>query len=313
MDETLIWYVLFLLLAVLGTVVALALNRKRKSKVLVVVRDLRNPSKRPRRYYALDDKKSSGIKLYTNLFKPAHEKLVPRFDMNAYEFDRRIYAVVGVSGHAEDDTLVPIHVPLVSGASAYEFSEELAGAVQKTHEYYDMVKELNLGSRVKLGAIEGDVASCGYEGVAIDYDTAQADGTLARQRIFISDPEEIRKMQVLGRGNGPKPHLSDMFNAQWVVNNFGIVPIDSVMVPLISNKEAVAQFNSKLNDRARSHESWLYRNREFVVLLMGLFVIMISGSVLWYGTVNAVSQYLAGAGQSVISLPHTSVLPNATG
>ena len=293
---------IILMMAIIGTIFIFVLNRKRKAKVLVVLKDWRNPSRKPQKYYAINSPGSIGFRLYTSLLAMKPTKVTPRFDMAAYTFDQRIYAYQGVTGHPGDDTIVPIRFPDVSQITAKETAKDWNVAVANTLDFYEKAKKYTIGSEVKVNENKGIIYDVGYEGITIDFNMTDANNKPYIQRETLSDWSKINQIRILSRGKGKSAQMSDLFNYKWLMNNFGIMSVQDVNVALGANKEAVAQFNTTIDIKATAKQTWLNRNA-ILMMVAGMFlVICIDAVILWSGTVSAVNNYLTHAGQSATGL-----------
>ena len=324
--------VIIVCVMIVAAVLLFVFNRKSKAKVIVVLKDFRNPALGPMKYYGIYDKGADTIRLYKTLISPGQASMTPPFDMRAYTHDGRVLCYRGVTGHMEDENLVPIHYAVVSQAAALETSKEIAAAIQNTQNFIAATSKFNIGDQVAyaydtprlLGGsekhkIEGLISDVGYRGVSILYaeEVENKDKTKSIiQKVHnVVEMKELAKINVVKKAEQkgtPEDRLSKFFNAEWVMQNLGVIPVDDVNVVLSSEKSAVAQFNSKVNDRVLSKQGWFARNREAVVLVVTIISLAIAFSIMAYSTQSYVTHVLGtaptGGGGGGNILGH--VLPN---
>lgn len=330
-NDLLIWIFLFSMLGILGIFMAIAANRKWKGFRLVILKDLRNPSGGSVRYWALyNSAKDDYVKLYSNLFRPFKNKITPPFDLSAYSYDRTIYALRGVSGHPEDENIIPIHLPLVSAAGATQYSSEASGAVIRTLKLMDRIlaKKLRISDVIELDNQSYYVKSIDYNGVTIAYEGEEEiknkDGTISKHKVEYSQLLDLDRLDELKITIPAKdrelPSYIDFFNTGWVMQTLGVVPVEDVNVVLSSQKSAVASFNSKVNERVLNKQGWFTRNVVLVQVILITMVFAIAFSIIIYATQNYVTsvgngvtassasfiQKLVGMGQTTGAIPTVS-------
>ena len=145
-----IWFTLLIMVSVLVAVIIFAWNRKRKGKILVIEKDFRNPFKGSRRYLLLYDKNINGLRLYTNVFKPKSEKLIPTFERDPFLWDSKtIYAYQGISGNPDDDNIIPIHKPIVSQSAAMQQAKEISNSLVNTMNFLEACKNYRVCVLIK--------------------------------------------------------------------------------------------------------------------------------------------------------------------
>ncbi len=333
------WLVFIVILIVLGLWFSFAMRRRMKAKRLIIWKDMRNPNAPAQKYFAVYDKKADYIRLYGNLFKPWQDAIIPPFNMASYLVDGRIYALRGVTGNPDDNNIIPVHYTLVGKAGAGAFAEELGGAVVNTLGFFEDCKRFRIGELVaythtkqagkeeQKTEVPGMIDSIDYDGIHFKYYNYMYDKDrkpiyddngqqkLEEKFIVLADSVELGKLKSQmtdeQKKKLPLPRYEDFFNATWVMNNFGIVPVDDANAVLESQKSAVAQFNSKVNERIMNRSSWLTRNASNVILVVMVFVIVLCNILLWYAlTQDATQLFNQARGASTITTNGISVLPN---
>ena len=267
--------VFFAMLGVIGYFSAVALNRKMKSKKLVVLKDFRNRSAPIQKFYVRADKKNGNrLILYKNLFQPTKSRIEPPFDLSAYTWNKVIYCVKGVTGNPDDENLVPVRIPLIGQISAHEISEELASALQKTYEFYDALKKFHIGDKVLYDNEDKLKHNCivvkfGYEGMVLKLEGSD-------RTIVIPDLSELKYVSITEHNpKGQPPSLQDILNVEWALHNFGIIPVDDANAILIQEKDAVLSVNSAILQREVDMANKWMRQLViigFVILAMGLAI-----------------------------------------
>ena len=330
-DVVLIWVVLLVMVSVLMVLVVFAWKRKRNGKILVIERDFRNPYKGSRKYLLLYDKRVNGLRLYSNVFKPRSEKLFPTFEREPFLWDKKvIYAYQGISGNPDDDNIVPVHKPLVSQAAALQQSKEISNSLINTMNFLEACKDYRVEQRATYTVndakeqrdVPGVIKSIGYAGVEFEYSyqDPKKENSIETRRIIFNELEQLKNLKpFLADGKpelmdkSPAPSYEDFITPQWVLNNFGIVPVEDVNVMLAKQKDAIASFNSSVNDRVMSHASWLTRNSASVMIIMLIFVVSLSTGILYYQWSQAMAIAVAAThGTAVAAVHPVSILPNVT-
>ena len=181
-----------------GAVVYLVLRRWQKSRVLIIEKDFRNPNRKERKFYAIYNDKEKYISLYSNLFQPFVSNIIPPFQLESYVHNGRVFAYQGVTGQPEDDNIVPVHYPLVSGASALETSKEISAATinnihkimyakryaidddveyvpieQPERNVFDAITNKMTKVKDKFDPIPGRVTNMTFNGLAVTFDIPQ--------------------------------------------------------------------------------------------------------------------------------------------
>lgn len=329
-----IWFTLIILIGVLVGLVIFAWNRKHKGKILVIEKDFRNPYRGPRRYLLLYDKRTNGLKLYSNVFKPTHEKLIPTFERDPFLWDSKtIHAYQGVSGNPDDDNIVPIHKPIVSQSAALQQAKEISNSLVNTMNFLAACKNYRVEQRAiykRMNGkdaleISGVIKGIGYVGVEFEYMYEDPkDKQVHTQRIIFNELSQLKNLQpvmVKGADGVERPELTDIKPAasyedfltpEWVMNNYGVVPVEDVNVMLAKQKDAIASFNSAVNDRIMSHSSWITRNATTVMIIVLVFVLAITNGILIYQWSQAMAIATASAHGAVAAVHPVSILPNVT-
>ena len=287
-----IWFTLLIMVSVLVAVIIFAWNRKRKGKILVIEKDFRNPFKGSRRYLLLYDKNINGLRLYTNVFKPKSEKLIPTFERDPFLWDTKtIYAYQGISGNPDDDNIIPIHKPIVSQSAALQQAKEISNSLVNTMNFLEACKNYRVGQNAVYkkdsNEIKGIITSIGYAGVEFEYkykNPKKEDEVLTQRVLFteISTLKNLKPVMVKDEEENEYAELTDIAAApsyedfitpEWVMQNYGVVPVEDVNVMLAKQKDAIASFNSSVNDRIMSHSSWITRNSTMLMVIVLVFVI----------------------------------------
>jgi hypothetical protein len=319
------------MISVLVSVVVFAWYRKRKGKILVIEKDFRNPYKGSRKYLLLYDKSINGLRLYSNVFKPKSDKLIPTFERDPFLWDSKvIYAYQGVSGNPDDDNIVPIHKPIVSQAGALQQAKEISNSLVNTMNFLAACKDYRNSQRAifTIGAdkqVEGIIKHIGYDGVQFEYTyiNPKTNEPLTKSIVFneLTQLKQLKPVMVKDEDekehpdlwNTPAPSTEDFLTTEWVINNYGIVPVEDVNVMLAKTKDAIASFNSAVNDRIMSHASWITRNATTVMIIVLVFVLAITNSILIYQWSQSMAIAVAAAhGGSAVTTHAVSILPNVT-
>jgi hypothetical protein len=309
------WFLIIafgVLLLILSVFVILVMLRKMKT-IRLTVRDMRNPGKSAEKYYAIYDKSIPTIRIYKNLFQPTSTFIMPPVDMKSYQFiDGAIYGYRGISGNQDEDTITLLSWPLVGQVNASQKSAHMSDAVCNTLKFMDVCRKYKVGSTVNFEldkeTLEGIITDMGYDGLEIVAMTKQ------KRLVEIEDLDGRRKVEkeeevpikyllstVTDISNAhikeiKKPEnekdigYDRFFTTDWMMANFGIVPINDVNVILRTQKEYIAEFNSRVNDRVQSRKSWLERNW----LVMTVAIAVISLAVGYAIESWATQQYISG-------------------
>ena len=326
-----IWFTLLIMVSVLVGIVIFAWNRKRKGKILVIEKDFRNPFKGSRRYLLLYDKNINGLRLYTNVFKPKSEKLIPTFERDPFLWDTKtIYAYQGISGNPDDDNIIPIHKPIVSQSAAMQQAKEISNSLVNTMNFLEACKNYRVGQNAVYkkdsNEIKGIITSIGYAGVEFEYkykNPKKEDEVLTQRVLFteISTLKNLKPVMVKDEeGNeyaeltdiAAAPSYEDFITPEWVMQNYGVVPVEDVNVMLAKQKDAIASFNSSVNDRIMSHSSWITRNSTMLMVIVLVFVIAITNGILIYQWSQAMAIATASAHGASVATKAVSILPNVT-
>ena len=330
-----IWFTLLIMISVLVGIVLFAWNRKRKGKILVIEKDFRNPYKGPRRYLLLYDKNINGLRLYTNVFKPKSEKLIPTFERDPFLWDSKIiYAYQGVSGNPDDDNIIPIHKPIVSQSAAMQQAKEISNSLVNTMNFLAACKDYRVEQQAVYTRqngkdtveISGVIKSIGYAGVEFEYryQDSKNERQVLTQRILFTELSALKNLKpvMVKDANGvehadltdikPAPSYEDFLTPEWVMNNYGVVPVEDVNVMLAKQKDAIASFNSSVNDRIMSHSSWITRNSTTIMIIVLVFVLAITNGILIYQWSQAMSIAVAAAHGTTSTAHAISILPNVT-
>lgn len=320
-----------ILIMALGGVGVFALRRKSKAKV-AVIRDLRNPSAPEKKFYFYPNSKAGYIALYSNLITPFSSGITPPTDLRPYIYwDKRLYGYVGVSGKAEDDNIVLLRRPMVGQVEAQLQAQSLADAIQKTLGFYEVCNNYRINDEVEFLDVEseedenekyqGRIVDMGYEGIVIEAETwldrtveVIEDGRKVKEKrrekkthtFTLTSAEAVAeaKLKVIkaaGKSVALSAGIDRFFNEKWVSVNLGIVPVDDVNVMLRSQKEFIAEFNSKVNDRVLARQSWLERNMVLVSVVLVVVGLSIAFAIMAYAT----QQYVTG------TIGHTSSALNS--
>lgn len=318
---------------VLGAVAAFAGNRRLKSKKLVV-KDMANPNNPIEKYYAIYDKNKDAIYLYSNLFKPFKSSMEPPFNMKAYVDKGEIKALRGVTGNPDDRNIVPVRTwPIVGRTGAKEFSSELAGAVANTEAFIRQCTPYRVGQQVEfvgnhkgknITSVKGQIIRIGYEGIVISYDKVVTgkDGltTAEKAELAFAEPKQIEGLNSITLPEDvsklPVTPLSNFFNDEWVMNNFGVIPVDDVNAVLESEKSAVAQYNSAVETRQQQRLSWAARHGP-ELLIITFFAVSVILSIIYWNSIDALitSHVNAAIGVSTAQNHNTilsGILPQPT-
>lgn len=320
MDETLIWLFLFSMLGVLGIFIAIAANRKYKGYKLIILRDFRNFAKGPTKYWALYRVgKDSAVKMYANIFKPTKSEMTPPFDLGAFSYNRTIYAVRGVTGHPEDDNIVPIHIPLVGQGSAIAYSNEISSAVISALAHKQAVEaaDISVGDIVDYRDSRWIVSSIGADGVELHGQIADGGGSGADiPKAFVADTSEYARFKPVSKCADRTPQaLSAYLGPDWVFRYLGLVPVQDANIILRSAKDAIATFNSAIQERQQSVMSMFARYPWLIPMALLSFVVVISASIIWYSVsqdAGSVASTATAAIQHLVGLTATSTIPVAT-
>ena len=334
MNDFWIYVFLIAMVGILAIFIAIAANRKMKGFRIIVLRDFRNPNKKNVRYWAMfDSRKDQSIKLYSNIFRPMKNKIMPPADMSGYSFDRQVYAFQGVSGHQDDDNIVFIHLPLAGRASANEYSILLSEAIQKTLDFYDAFRLLKIKDesgnlhQLKIGDIldynnqKYTVTNIDYNGVVLSYDKTvqkrdknnQIFNDTVRESIRFQNLSDLQSARLIQEPEDAiSPNYAQFFNTDWVMQNFGVIPVEDVNVMLTTQKDYISSFNSQLRARAESKMGIFARYPWLLPMSIMTFVVAISCVMIWYAITQDTSQVAntaTSAIQHILGLTTTNSTP----
>lgn len=325
-DLLLIVVLLMIGLSLFGLVAFFVLRRWSRALVLIVDRDLRNPNLQPQKYYAVYDAKEKYIALYRNLLQPFITKIIPPFEMRSYVFDKRVHCLIGVSGNPEDDNFVAVHYPVVGLAGAREFAKETSGAFLKALNDMDIAKNYRLDDEVdyidlKKDKVSGKITNIDYHGIAITFDDPYRGtkplsvgiSTLVYDDFKVSDkatklpigivvPYSATKHVINNTSHNKPSRLQDyaelFFNPDWIMQTFGIVPVDDANLVLANAKTAVSSFNSKIIARADAKMSWAARNQVVIGFAIVAIILCVSLAIVY----NVTATYVNGLGAQTSSV-----------
>ena len=326
-DYTWVWILLFAMLGVLAIFIAIAANRKLKGFRLIVLKDFRNPTAPPKRYWALfDSSKDAAIKLYSNIFRPMKNKIIPPFDLSAYSYNRMVFCLQGISGHPEDENIVPVHVPVVGQAGAVDYSNEISGAVLATLRLKETLekKNLKIGDVIEYENKQYTINDINYNGIELMHKELQTktarDGSdvskMQNLYTIVSNLEDIDTIKVRKtESKNRKPELINFFNPGWVFQNLGVVPVEDVNVVLQSEKSSVASFNSKVNDRVLAKSTIWTKYPWLIPMAIMTFVVVIGSTIFFYNISQSTATGEAGISSTAIAaIEHISgITPGANG
>lgn len=319
--------ILIVLLVVFGAITFFVVRRKVRAKP-ITIRDLRNPRKADETYYAIMDKKAGIIRFYSNLVTPLRSGILPPLDMRAYTFSGRLYGYRGVSGDPEDDNVALLRWPLVGQVDAAQQSSSIADAVQKTMLFFGACNNYKINDQVSFtynaSTYKGVITNMGYDGLEITapttyskkVETKDAQGKVTgieekeitenMRYIFATKPDidaaEITVTKAAEKESAISAQLSKFFTPQWSMVNYGVVPIDDVNQLRASQKDFIAEFNSKVDDRANSRKSWLERNILLVWVISLSLVLVVAYSIVIYTTSSAINTILGNVQNSAINI-----------
>lgn len=308
-------YVILVLLVVLGVIIAMiaafAGNRRMKCKKMTV-RDMANPNNPIEKYYARYEKKSDIIYLYANLFQPFKTSMEPPFNIKAYLDSGSFKCLRGATGNPDDRNIVPVRTwPLVGKTGAKEFSSELAAAIANMESFVADCKPFRIGQEVEytgkhkgkdVTAIKGKIIRIGEEGIVvahnIPFTDKEGNATSKQVELILDEHSQIANLKSLTGEEAAKKlpitPLENFFSAQWVMHNFGIVPVDDVNAVLESEKSSVAQYNSAVESRRQERMSWAARHGP-ELLIITFFMVAVIGGILYMNAVNSnISSQIGG-------------------
>ncbi len=297
MSELWIWILLFLCLGILMIFIGIAANRKWKGFQLVDLKDYRNPSKGPTKRWAMfNSAKDSYIKLYSNIFRPMKSGMNPPHDLRGFDWQGRVFALVGVSGHPDDDNRVLIHIPIVGQAGAIQYSNEMSEAVITTLSMKEAIdkKKLKFDDEVEYNDKKYLVKGISHRGVLLSYyDTIQKPdkkGNMVEHQVEktlpLTEIAEIAKLKIIKtNAENRAPGLSDHFSPDWVFETLGVVPVEDPNLILRADKDAISSFNSKVTERQQSVMSLFGRYPWLLPMVIMIFVVTIS-SAIWLYTIT---------------------------
>jgi hypothetical protein len=298
----LILTLLVVFICILAGIAAFAGRRRLLSKKMVV-KNLQNPNNPVERYYAIYDKNKDMLFLYSNLFKPFKNSIEPPFNLKAYMEDGIIKAVRGGTGNPEDRNITPVRSwPIVGKTGSREFSRELAGAVVNTEQFIALCKPFRVGQEVEFidkhkgkdVNIRGQIVRIGYEGIVLAYDipftTPEGMATTKKVEMPLEEHSQIAKLRSISDAETVarlhETPLLNFFDENWVMTNFGVVPVDDVNAVLESEKSMVAQYNSNIDSRRMERMSWAARHGP-ELLIITFFAVSVVLSILYWNSIDA--------------------------
>ncbi len=311
-----IWVLLFSMFGVLMIFIIIAANRKMKGFRLIDLKDFRNPSKGAvRRWAMFNSAKDAYIKIYSNIFRPMKNGVTPPHDLKGFDWAGNVFALVGVSGHPEDDNRVLIHIPIVGQAGAVQYSQEMSAAVINTESMKDEILKqgLKFDDKVEYEAGEYTIKDLSYRGAVLAYyDTVNSKGSRGEdiQRQVektkeLTELSEIRKLNVISSNADNRiPGLQDFFSPDWVFETLGVVPVEDGNLILRPDKDAISSFNSKVTDRQQSVMSLFGRYPWLIPMSIMTFVVIIGSVIFFYGvsqTVTSSTTQIAGTATAAIN------------
>jgi hypothetical protein len=243
--------IIFLILMLVASFVVIVFTRKQKA-IKVQVKELGNPKgTKIRKHYGFFDKKMNRWNLYPFLIWPLKDGIAPPFIPNKFIEDGVVKTVRGASDDPDDDMIVPIHPVVVGQAGARQMIQEVRDALI-------------------------DRLSNGVDDVDVKVKVKKRDGT---------EYEVTRKVSAKFTDKDLADKLDKLITYDWVCQTFGIVPVEDVNVILASEKDAIATFNSTINDKVNSKQSFMKQNAMLLLFIMGMFVIFI-GAAVEYDVIN---------------------------
>lgn len=311
MNDFWIYIFLMAMIGVLMIFMLIAANRKMKGFKIIVLRDLRNPNRTNIKYWAMyNSHKDEYIKLYSNIFRPTKSKIKPPADMGGYSYDHTVYAIQGPSGHPDDDNIVFIHLPLIGQASADQLAISQTEAIQRTLLFKKWVDEkgLKIGMIVDYNNTKFWISSIDFNGISLSAELTDEHGNKKTETKRLTSFTEFNNIRILETpSDATTPQLADYFNREWIMQNMGVVPIEDANLMLAQDKAAIASFNSKLHDRALSNLSMFARYPWLLPMIIMVFVVVISSSILWY----SISQDTAHVGNvATAAIQHIAGMTN---
>lgn len=326
-NTLLILELLVIMFCILGAVVGFAANRRLKCKKMII-RDMANPNNPIEKFYAKYDKRSDSIHLFANLFYPFKSSMEPPFNMKAYVENGTIKCLRGVTGNPDDRNIVPVRTwPIVGRTGAKEFSSELAGAVANTEAFIKQCEPFRVGQEVEfigkhkgkeITSLKGQIVRIGYEGIVISYDKVVTDkeGNATAQKVEIAfpEPKQIEGLKTITAKEDvlklPVTPLTAFFDAEWVMNNLGVIPVDEVNAVLESEKSAVAQYNSSVESRQQQRLSWAARHGPELLIITFFAVTVVLTIIYWQSIDGLITSHVNAALGVVQTQSHNTVLSN---
>ena len=178
-------------------------------------------------------------------------------------------------------------------------------------------------------SLEGTVSKIGYEGITVEVlnqrevevDVAiegktqkqKQMRTFAKNYIFPTVHDiTTTGLKVLKKADGQKATpagVDSFFTENWFMTNFGIIPVNDANVMLRSGKEAIAEFNSRVNDRANSRKGWFSQHWMAMTFVLALIGLAIGYAIESYATQSYVSALKGSAIVNPILNAANSILP----
>lgn len=256
--------------------------------------------------------------------------------------DGTIYGVRGSTGNSEDDSIALLRRPMVSMVECGQQSKLLADAVQNTMHFIDACRSYHVGDEITFtavhqaeqGAMEkifnkhhdekervnGTISGIGYNGLEVMVSSIvsgkrevmeegkkvvkEVSDTVYTKYVFLNKGDIMNAAIVVDKvaENPETAGLDSFFTPLWVVNNFGVVPVDDVNPILISQKEFIAEFNSRINDRVNSRKSWFEKNAVMILVVLAIIGLSISFAIESYAVQQFLSNIIGSSTSQVNSL-----------
>ena len=264
------------------------------------------------------------IKLYSNIFRPMKSGMNPPHDMKGFDWGGQVFALVGVSGHPEDDNRVLVHVPVVGQAGAIQYSQELSDAVINTETMRSAIskQKLRFDDKVEYDNKKYYIKNLSYKGAVLAYtenvigkDKQGKEMSKTIEKIInVTEPSDIANIRITTTSaTNREPGLNDYYSPDWVFETLGVVPVEDPNLILRPDKDAISSFNSKVTERQQSVMSLFGRYPWLLPLTIYSFAIAICLAIIFYAvtqdtsqvtnTATAAIQHIAGMSTSGTALP----------
>lgn len=281
-----------IMVVICGSLGCLGLWRKMKAVPIEVMKDYRNPSRKPTSYYGMVDKRDGSIKFFARSIDFSFTRKIPIFDLNAWKDPKgKVKGVIGVSGRPGDDMFVPYGTALLSQAAANDYAKTVSDSVTNIMSLYEQCKKMDLrvGEQaqieVKKGKqtekLKGTISKINYLGVVFTYMNSPMAKTIV---LSAEDVGELKPILSQEQKQVLKPlSYSDFFTEEWVMQKMGIRRVENASIMTVAQKQAIANSINNNNEFINDGRGFLEKHFAIVISLVALLFIGVMFMLGFYG------------------------------